>query len=878
MINITALNKTYKSKKRHTCQALCEINLTLPDSGLAFLLGKSGSGKSTLLNLIGGLDSADSGKIEVDGNDISTLKGAKLSSYRNGCVGFVFQDFHLIDELTVYENVALALDLQKVTNREQVNCALKKVALDGYGARYPRELSGGERQRVAIARSIVKNPRIILADEPTGNLDEASARSVLDILKEISQDSLVFVVSHNAADARLYADRILELAQGRIISDKSRNPDFSDQLIEQSGQILYPEGAALTDSDIAFLNEHTEHRPLIVKCTDQYIPTVPQEPSCQKTSIPKYGLLLRKRLKLSGKFLKRKLTAIFLYSFIVTAIMVIMALAQTFTGFDFTQVMETEMNKTDADSVYLTKALTERQKMNISQLGMVSDSFPEIYDSDIQQFADAGCGGRIYEVLKYNLNASQSRVSAGMATGLFENSPYILEPLGTMVVDEAFLEEKFDGLFYLARAEEFHPTGVIITDYIADVIILSDQVTYADSYESLIGEFHWGTKEQYSCVSRGYINGIIDTGYKYQYRDIFDRLEIGNINSAEELFENETFLQFVEDVHSKYGFCYSLNPNFREDALTDPAWETVWHYSLQFDDRDLVATSIPQVRKASFYGIPLRDDEVLMELTAYNRAFGTEYTSATIGDFQPHSTQLRHYKYFDSASDEPLFSKEIKIAGLFVSGQNNMSGTLIASQSIYDAFAKDHIYTTGLYFADKEYIPQVLDIAGELGFQKNLVVIESVQTVAKAVEAFVPIFALIGLVLCIAVVFILMNFASKMISCKMSEIGILKALGAGNGMIGTIFGLQILLIVLLTGILSTIGYYFLVGLANDLLVESMQLLVSSRIVLDLEFLAFDTQVAVRNGILILLLALIAFILPMIRIRALDPVRIIKTKE
>ena len=213
-------------------------------------------------------------------------------------------------------------------------------------------------------------------------------------------------------------------------------------------------------------------------------------------------------------------------------------------------------------------------------------------------------------------------------------------------------------------------------------------------------------------------------------------------------------MQFIEDVHSKYGFCYSLNPNFRQDALTNPAWETVWHYALRFDDRDLIAASIPQVRRASFYNIALEENEVLMEMTAYNRAFGTEYTSASIESFQPHATQLRHYKYFESQKDTPLFSKEIQIVGLFVSGENNMSGTLIAGDSVYESFAKDHIYTTGLYFADKEYIPQVLDTANALGFQKNTVAIESAQIMARAVEAFIPVFRLMAAVLCIAVVFI----------------------------------------------------------------------------------------------------------------------------
>ena len=162
MINITNLTKIYRSKKRSVCHALTQINLTLPDTGLVFVLGKSGSGKSTLLNLIGGLDSITDGQIVVDGNDLSTFRERDFCNYRNTHIGFIFQDYHLIDELTIYDNIMLSLDLRRVEDGDKVRAALEKVDLAGYEDRFPGELSGGERQRIAIARAIVKNPRIIL--------------------------------------------------------------------------------------------------------------------------------------------------------------------------------------------------------------------------------------------------------------------------------------------------------------------------------------------------------------------------------------------------------------------------------------------------------------------------------------------------------------------------------------------------------------------------------------------------------------------------------------------------------------------------------------------------------------------------------------------
>ena len=231
MIKVENLVKIYKSKKKGSHRALNKINLTLDNKGLVFVLGKSGSGKSTLLNLIGGLDTVTEGSIIVDGNDISKLRERKFCNYRNTHIGFVFQDYHLIEELSIYDNIVLSLNLQKIDDKNDVINALKIVDLEGYEHRLPSELSGGERQRVAIARAIIKKPRIILADEPTGNLDPVTATAILDILKDLSKECLVLVVSHNENDAYKYADRIIKLSEGEIINDYVKNNRIRSDLV-----------------------------------------------------------------------------------------------------------------------------------------------------------------------------------------------------------------------------------------------------------------------------------------------------------------------------------------------------------------------------------------------------------------------------------------------------------------------------------------------------------------------------------------------------------------------------------------------------------------------------------------------------------------------
>ena len=161
-------------------------------------MGKSGSGKSTLLNVMGGLDSADSGEIIIKGKSSKEFSTEDFDSYRNTYLGFIFQEYNILEDFNVGTNIAIALKIQgeKVTN-EKLNEILNEVDLSGYGKRKTNELSGGQKQRVAIARALVKNPEIIMADEPTGALDSNTGIQVFNTLKKLSKDKLVIVVSHD---------------------------------------------------------------------------------------------------------------------------------------------------------------------------------------------------------------------------------------------------------------------------------------------------------------------------------------------------------------------------------------------------------------------------------------------------------------------------------------------------------------------------------------------------------------------------------------------------------------------------------------------------------------------------------------------------------
>lgn len=233
MLSLTNVSKTYITKSRTETQALKEVNLEIADRGMVFILGKSGSGKSTLLNLLGGLDSPTSGEIFVDGKSMRQFSQSDYAAYRNNYVGFIFQEFNLLADFNVRDNVALALRLSKSDNIDvKVSEALKRVELsDEYLTRRIDEMSGGEKQRIAIARALIKDSKLILADEPTGNLDSATGESIWNILKILSRDRLVVVVSHDRESAEKYADRIIEISDGQIISDNgsSQQQDVAEE-------------------------------------------------------------------------------------------------------------------------------------------------------------------------------------------------------------------------------------------------------------------------------------------------------------------------------------------------------------------------------------------------------------------------------------------------------------------------------------------------------------------------------------------------------------------------------------------------------------------------------------------------------------------------
>ena len=358
---------------------------------------------------------------------------------------------------------------------------------------------------------------------------------------------------------------------------------------------------------------------------------------------------------------------------------------------------------------------------------------------------------------------------------------------------------------------------------------------------------------------------------------MFLRLSKANLEELVEIYGEQEYFDFVNEFYDYLGFSFTFNENFIEDSRNSPINGAIWTFNMMFDKS--IQAVVPSSNRFILLGAnqnlktPLIDNEVTMNYNLYNQIFKTSYTSSTLKNFVPHEVSVSQYLFYDYEFKKPLNDIKIKIKALHT---NN--ATFIASDDIFKEFAKQSYFYQGIYFDGLSSMSSIIKDCKLNQFSYLSYVVTGISTMIRAVEVFVPIFEMVGGILCIAVIFILVNFCSKMISDKYHDIGILKALGTKNSTIGVVFGLQLTLLVIVTIIMSLIGYFFFIGEANDILINSLKQLAEHRVVLDLEVLTFIPSIALSNAMLIIGLAIISFIIPMIKICNIKPVQIIKTKE
>ena len=870
MIEFRKLGKIYKSRKGKPCVALNDINLTLPDTGLVFVIGKSGSGKSTLLNLLGGLDTITEGDIIADGNSMASFGRRDFDKYRSSYIGFVFQHYYLLEELTIAENVALAMNIVGKDDKAEISRLLSKVGLEGYEDRYPRELSGGQQQRVAIARALAKNPKLILGDELTGNLDHKTSVDILTTLKEISKEKLVIVVSHNLEEADMFADRIIELHDGKVLSDRVRIKQ-DQQRFEVAGDTVYlPYFRDLTPEETAKLGEELKSGRIkkVVQLDDGFGDNTERISEGDTVTLQRTKFLRRARRRFTGTYIKQGLVG----KSILLVITTLMLLCVTvFSSLNPTTIRDV---KYVADTPYLAMV---RGELSPLEGGLRGTQYYTVTDADYRAASEA-LGGKIYEMVNVSLNTTKNDSSSIFQLTQSDLKDdithfYISKTLGTVLCDRDFLVQNFGEngqLTVLAGEISEDSEKLIITDFVAD------------SYMFFNGKY-----KSYDDVLAGEgkrIGAIIYTGYKSRYADIMEKYE--GVTKGQEgldklynrLAETDLHQQFQREVVYSLGISYSANPDFEEDYLAKFASKTTSMQRMalikngkEYPDGELESFSITKASSTSSSSstTPLNEGEIRFSYTEYNKVFGTNYTLQTYKDFEPHEITI---KIYDTTKDGrvTLFEHKYTIVSL-------TQNTTALHEDDYLEIQKYAINTFGLYLENNEKLKEAVTLLADNDMYPKTPSSGAIAGINKMLEIFIPLFKLIAGGLYAFIIVYLISYAISGIRKNYFRIGVMRAMGARTSDVGKIFITGVVLMGICIVALMLAFENLIVGVYNDILIESFSIVIDSY-AHDLSVVKISPITPIINSLLVLLVTFVSALICVIMLLRLKPIEIIRAKD
>lgn len=854
MIIVKNLTKVYKSKKAKICVALNNVSFSLPSKGLVFVVGKSGSGKSTMLNLLGGLDSLTSGEINVFGNQLNEYSESELYSFRSNIVGFVFQDFHLLDDLTVADNVRLSLKLMAEDDDERVEKALESVELLEYKDRYPRELSGGQQQRVAIARALVKNPDVIFADEPTGNLDSNTTEQIIKLIKEISKEKLVVVVSHNLFDAYEYADRIIELSEGRIINDLVINEKYENAVEVKDNKVIIPMLKRFKQDELdSLLSICKRDEILKIEQSNNKFKQKEQKEEPLQTKVPQKktkGLSFFNSVKFSAMFGKRRIIGFLLSAIFASILICVLSLAQSIANFDAKSMAMDSMTES---SVYAVRKDLDTLS------GQVHARV--ITDEDFAKIKQASPDAKLYKLYMSGLYINGYTIGYQKVPTITQSGLHIVETSGTLETNEEYAKKllRLDNLDIYRGSVEQNTGGIYITDFVADSFIFYGK---AENYDEILGQQFEGSNDYWPD---GYVNGIINTSYKEKYKGVIDQIN----SMTKESPLTEEIISFLDYVNQALAISYYFGDNYKEISSAN-IYEGNYVYTRNFFVNGVDASStISYISCGSYFDCVLGDNEVFMDVEAYNKIFGTEYTYGNCDTFVPHAISFLSSDF----NNEVIYSKQMTVAGI----GKCKGGNMLLADNVFYEYKEKMFHCYGVY-ADGEDVSGFINYTMDNGYSNISLKMSAIQTMSQAVETFNKFFEFIAMILVCACVFIITSFGVKNIKSKMYEVGVMKALGCKLSSFFVIFGLHTLLIAFTTIVVFVVGYVAFANVANHILLESLKAITPTKIMLDLQFIKFDWQLALINSAVVVFISIVSTIIPIILLRRIKPVTIIKAKE
>lgn len=522
MLELKNISRYYEQKKGPTVRALDDVSLKFNDKGMVFVLGKSGSGKSTLLNVIGGLDKYTAGELLISGKSTLDFKQSEFDSYRNTMVGFIFQEYNVLDDFTVSQNIGIALELQgKKVTEEAINEMLDLFDLSGLGGRKPNTLSGGQKQRVAIARALVKNPDIIMADEPTGALDSETGKQLFKTLTKLAKDRLVIVVSHDRDFAETYGDRIIEFQDGKIIRDVTKVP--AEGKGEENLEFT-PEGIKvrpkyiLTAEDLVAINEYIrqkENNEILITTGSKhaFVETVaPQKPSpIREVKFIKSRLPFLSSLKMGTSALKHKKFRLVFSVILASLSFSMFGVSDTMAAFDKKTAMVDSLIDTHVEYAAVVK-----------QAGLNNYDEVSLSEDDLAILNSVDSSFNFVPLLNFDFHLASNFVE-NMRN---EHSFYHLVPEAALHLNAA----DFSRFGFSLRGNSRFPAAsdeIMITNYTYGQFV---KLGYKDSdtdvsftitrENDLLGKkIHISEDENYTIV------GVVDTGFSAEEYEEFLAIE-----------------------------------------------------------------------------------------------------------------------------------------------------------------------------------------------------------------------------------------------------------------------------------------------------------------------------------------------------------------
>ena len=759
MLEIRDLVKTYKSKGGTEIHALDGVSIRFEETGMVFLVGKSGSGKSTLLNMCGGLDTPDSGEVVIKGRSSKDFTQSDFDSYRNTLVGFVFQEYNILEEFTVAENISLALELQgQSKNRAQVEEILREVDLAGYADRKPNTLSGGERQRIAIARALVKKPEIIMADEPTGALDSKTGKQVFETLKRLSKEKLVIVVSHDMEFAETYGDRIIELKDGKIISDLSRTQTAPEETITLGDDhtILVRQGVALTAENIKQLNELLQQNPAMKIAADERKPqsafaATDERLIEEKTYSPEESAFIRSRLPLrhafrmgasSMRIKPARLIITILLTFVAFAIF---GLFSTMTFFNRKNV---EM-KSYLDLGYDMVALNNNYRY----------SFDVIEDGETQYTVDTYRGCRFSEE------------------------------------DVVSMREQYnDAILAVYASFSFLPANVNSTAY------------------------PYGATDRFDSYFRPSFNvASFDAGSDYWQEQLLTETDLSALGAYDIIISSYTFDSwkalglFEDDAHTRP---VALN------NYADAVGKTLSIHSVQ---GSIVIDITFTIRGVYRYDLPERYDAArecgISEAAIRDPSFPVDDLRRELISFGYYSTALVSPSFYETIS--ALFAAPAQSAAVptdvwYSPETTNFRNT--ASHRFSAMLVPTDIPRNTLQSIVRGQ--EIVNEADDTFYLTDSLVNYNLSEAEYFILTLRPFFLIAGIVLALFSMLLLFNIISVSITHKKKEIGILRAVGARSTDVFRIFFSESAIITIICYILAVIASYIVCAVINSILIAS----------------------------------------------------------